>query len=266
MQANLRVNVDGNNEDATDRLLKVRDNVPMNRDKNSIIYVVLSQLNPKMWEGETLVHTYDVYNLLNNYNLQGYLEQFRVNDYKSRGAYNVDNGFFIGRPGLGPIATRFEKLIICFETGTVFITKSKRRRLTRRVSLFFPDMNYSFYVIERMFACTFNHYYNENSGKINGYKLSPINTCIEYYKKFVNNNSLITLDTTIESLLAAFLNNANNIALIINLLEVTSLLFKNNRNPGYEDTKLDHQTNLNLTPHTVLLSINIEKEKQELQK
>jgi hypothetical protein len=62
---------------------------------------------------------------LNNYNLHGYLEQFRVNDYNSRSAYNVDNGLYIGRGGLGPIATRFKKLIICFETGTIFVTKSK---------------------------------------------------------------------------------------------------------------------------------------------
>jgi hypothetical protein len=44
---------------------------------------------------------------------------------------------YIGRGGLGPIATKFGKLIICFETGTVFITKSKQRRLTRRAGLFF---------------------------------------------------------------------------------------------------------------------------------
>jgi hypothetical protein len=53
---------------------------------------------------------------LNNYNLQGYLEQFRVNDYNNRGGYNVDNGLFIGRGRLGPIATKFGKMITCFET------------------------------------------------------------------------------------------------------------------------------------------------------
>jgi hypothetical protein len=84
---------------------------------------------------------------LNNYNLQGYLEQFRINDYKSRGTYNVDNRLFIGRGGLGPIATRFGKLIICFDTGIVFVTKLKQRRLTRRAALFFPNMNHNFYAI-----------------------------------------------------------------------------------------------------------------------
>jgi hypothetical protein len=52
-----------------DRLLKVRDNISMHRDKNSIINPVLSQLNPKRWGGKTLAHTYNPYNLLNNYNL-----------------------------------------------------------------------------------------------------------------------------------------------------------------------------------------------------
>jgi hypothetical protein len=50
------------------------------RDRDSIIYTLLSQFNPKKWGGETLPHTYDRNDLLNNYNLQGYLEPFRVND------------------------------------------------------------------------------------------------------------------------------------------------------------------------------------------
>jgi hypothetical protein len=86
-----------------------------------------------------------------NYNLHGYLEEFRVNYYNNRGAYNVNNELFIGRGGLSPIATKFGKVIICFKTGTVSITKSGKRRLTSRAALFFPDMNCNFYVIERAF-------------------------------------------------------------------------------------------------------------------
>jgi hypothetical protein len=110
---NLTIDLDNNNEDAIDRLLK---------DQNSIINAVLSQLNPKRWGGEILAHTYDPYNLLSNYNLQGYLERFRTDDKNSRNAYNVKNRLFIGRAGLGPIATRYKKLIICFETVTVYVT------------------------------------------------------------------------------------------------------------------------------------------------
>jgi hypothetical protein len=47
LQTNLTIDVDNNNEDAIDRLLKVRNGVPMYKDQNSIIYTVLSQLNPK---------------------------------------------------------------------------------------------------------------------------------------------------------------------------------------------------------------------------
>jgi hypothetical protein len=89
--------------------------------------------------GDTLTHTYDPYNLLINYNLQGYLEQFRVNDYNNRGGYNIDNGLFIRTQGLGPIATKFGKMIICFETGIVFVTKSEKRRLIRCTTLFFRN-------------------------------------------------------------------------------------------------------------------------------
>jgi hypothetical protein len=65
-------------------------------------------------------------------------------------------------------------------------------------------------------------------------------------------------------LLTTFLNNADNIALSINL-EVTSLMTKRNINPDYENAKLDYQTNRGFTPHTILLSVNLEKEKQDLQ-
>jgi hypothetical protein len=132
-------------------------------------------------------------------------------------------------------------------------------------------MSHNFYVIEKTFKSTLSQYHDyitdsiKNSGKINIHRLLPVHTCIEYYSKFGSNNPPITEHTTIKSLLTTFLNNANNIALIINVYEITSLMFKENRNPGYEDSKLDYQTNMNLTPHTVQLSISIEKEKQELQ-
>jgi hypothetical protein len=105
IQADLIVKVDCNNEDAIDKLLKVRDNVPIHRDKNSIIYAVSSQLNPKKWGGETLMYTYNAFNLLNNYNLRDYLEQFGVYDYNGRGAYNVDNRLYIEKGGLCSLAT-----------------------------------------------------------------------------------------------------------------------------------------------------------------
>jgi hypothetical protein len=93
-------------------------------------------------------------------------------------------------------------------------------------------MNDNFYVIEKTFGLTINkyHYYinlsNENSSKINVHKLLPVSSCIEYYSTFGNNDPPITVDTTIESLLTTFLNNSDKIALIINLDEVTSLMFK----------------------------------------
>jgi hypothetical protein len=57
VQANLIIYVDGNNEDAIDRLLKIRDKLPVYRDRDSIIYALLSQLNPQRWGGYTLTHT-----------------------------------------------------------------------------------------------------------------------------------------------------------------------------------------------------------------
>jgi hypothetical protein len=40
------LDVDDNYEDVVDRLLKLRDNIPMHQDENSIIYALLSQMNP----------------------------------------------------------------------------------------------------------------------------------------------------------------------------------------------------------------------------
>jgi hypothetical protein len=63
-------------------------------------------------------------------------------------------------------------LIICFETGIIQITHDKKKKLTRRAAVFFPDMNYSFYVTEKVFQYSFNKYYHsindplKNSGKI----------------------------------------------------------------------------------------------------
>jgi hypothetical protein len=101
LNTNLIIDLDNNDEDTIDRLLKVRDKVSMHQDKNSIIYAVLSQLNPKRWGGDTLAHSYDPFNLLNSYNLQDYLERFRVDDRNSRGAYNI-----------GGLYLSFSKLIL----------------------------------------------------------------------------------------------------------------------------------------------------------
>jgi hypothetical protein len=111
IQADLIVDVDSYHMDAIDGLLKIREKLKVYRDKNSIIYAVLSQLNPKRWGGNFLAHTYDPYNLLNNYHLLDYLEQFRVNDYNTRVSYNPDNGLFIGRGRLDPIAIKFWEMI-----------------------------------------------------------------------------------------------------------------------------------------------------------
>jgi hypothetical protein len=88
----------------------------MQKDSNSIIYAVLNQLNPQRWEGDSLTHTNDLYFLLSDSRLQTYAEYIRDYEYVNRSAYNVDNGLYIGKTGLGPIATKLGKVIICFET------------------------------------------------------------------------------------------------------------------------------------------------------
>jgi hypothetical protein len=71
------VDVDSNNEDGIDRLLKIRDNIPIHRDENSVIYTLLSQINPQMYGTRILAQTLDSYFILRDSQLQLHLQQFR---------------------------------------------------------------------------------------------------------------------------------------------------------------------------------------------
>jgi hypothetical protein len=70
--------IDKDNKDTIDRLLKLRDKVP-----------IQSQLNPQRWEGNTFAHYYDPYSVLNDRRLQAYAELIRGCDYANRVAYNL---------------------------------------------------------------------------------------------------------------------------------------------------------------------------------
>jgi hypothetical protein len=68
----------------------------MQSDSNSIIYTLLSQLNTKIYENKTLMHTLVPYYLLDDRSLQFYLEQFRDIDVLSRSGYAMEDGLYIG--------------------------------------------------------------------------------------------------------------------------------------------------------------------------
>jgi hypothetical protein len=134
----------------------------------------------------------------------------------------------------------------------------------------FPDINYLLYISESKYHRSLKHYYtyvnDETHTKALSFTLPLLEECINYYNKFVNQDSPITKDSTMESILSALLKNVDVIALVICKSEVTSLLFKTNKSSGYVDDKLDQQFNMKFTPKTVTLSLNIEKNKQNLQK
>jgi hypothetical protein len=60
-----------------------------------------------MWGGDTLTHTNDQFIILSDLRLQANVEHIRDCDYANRGVYNVQNGLYIGKSGLIPIATKF---------------------------------------------------------------------------------------------------------------------------------------------------------------
>jgi hypothetical protein len=91
------VDLDSNNEDAIDRLLKIRDNIPMHRDENSVMYALLSQINPQIYGNRTLAQTLDSYFILRDTRLQLYLQQFRNIYVQNRNIYSLEDGLHIGR-------------------------------------------------------------------------------------------------------------------------------------------------------------------------
>jgi hypothetical protein len=87
--------VDSNNEVAIDRLLKIIDNIPMHRDNNSVIYALLSQMNPQRCGHRTLTQSLDSYFILRDLQLQLYLQQFRDIDFQNRNTYTLEDGLYI---------------------------------------------------------------------------------------------------------------------------------------------------------------------------
>jgi hypothetical protein len=106
------VDVYSNNEDVIDRLLKIRDNIPMYRDENSGMYALLSQINPQKWGNRTLAPSSDPYFIMRKEQFHLYLQQLRDIDVLNRYTYTLEDGLYIGRKGLGPIATYSNKVII----------------------------------------------------------------------------------------------------------------------------------------------------------
>jgi hypothetical protein len=142
------VDVDSNNEDAIDRLLKIKNNIPMHKHNNSVIYSLLSQMNLLRYGNRTPAQTLHSYFILRDSQLQFYLQQFRDIDVQNRNTYILEDGLYIGRKGLGNIVTNFKKkIIICFLTGKNITHKS----LARRAAVFFPDNSHHFYIIDSLF-------------------------------------------------------------------------------------------------------------------
>jgi hypothetical protein len=72
------VDVGSNNEDAIDRLLKIRDNIPMHRDENPVIYPLLSQMNPQRYGNRTLAQTPDPYFIVRDQQLQLFYNNLEI--------------------------------------------------------------------------------------------------------------------------------------------------------------------------------------------
>jgi hypothetical protein len=186
--------IDDNKEDVMDRLLKLRDNIPMHKDENSVIYALLSQINPERYGGEVFAQNHDPHFIMNDIQLQFYVQQFRDIDFQNR-----------HRAGLGPIATHFKKVIICFMTGKIYNNNNYKHILKRRVMINFPDSNYLLHITESMHHRSIKHYHtyvnDETIEKNDDFYLPSLRACINYYNKCVNQDFRITEDSTMEMIL-----------------------------------------------------------------
>jgi hypothetical protein len=104
-------------------------------------------MNPQRYGDRILVLSSDPYFIMREEQLQLYLQQFRDIDVQNRHTFILEDGLYIGRKGLGPIATKFNKVIIGFITGK-YTTK---KVLTRRVAIYFPNSRHHFYIGETTF-------------------------------------------------------------------------------------------------------------------
>jgi hypothetical protein len=150
------VDVDSNNEDTIDRLLKIRDNIPMHRDENSVIYALLSQINPQRFGNRTLSQSIASYFIVRNEELHLYLQQFRHIDFKNRHTFYLEDGLYIGRKGLVAIVIKFNKVIIGFQTGKRTVNKN----FARRPPVYFPDTKHRFYITEETYKYQFKQHNN----------------------------------------------------------------------------------------------------------
>jgi hypothetical protein len=99
---------------------------------------------------------------LRDLQLQLYLQQFRDIDVQNRNTYTLEDGLYIGRKGLGAIATNFRKIIISFHTARRTVDKVP----IRHAAVYFPDSRHHFYISDRVFKNRFKQYHdfvkNEN--------------------------------------------------------------------------------------------------------
>jgi glucose-6-phosphate dehydrogenase assembly protein OpcA len=71
-------------------------------------------MNPHRYGNMIFSQFFHPYFVVRNDKLQLYLQQLRDIDVQNRNTFILEDGLYIGRKGLGPIASKLNKVIICF--------------------------------------------------------------------------------------------------------------------------------------------------------
>jgi hypothetical protein len=91
---------------------------------------------------------------LSDSRLLAYVEHIEDCDYANIRTYNLQDGLYIGKTGLGPIAIKTGKTIICFETGGVDVNKE----LVKLTSVFSLNTNHYFYLTKTKYKYSFKNF------------------------------------------------------------------------------------------------------------
>jgi hypothetical protein len=109
----------------------------------------------------------------------------------------LKDGLYIWSTGLGPITSKFGKVIICFETGGVNVNGL----FLKLTSVFFLNINHSYYLTKTKYKYPFGKYHDitNDNNLVNVSKLPTLNMCITYYNNFVDPDPPIIKEAIVEN-------------------------------------------------------------------
>jgi hypothetical protein len=192
--------------DNIEKSINIKDHVVIhNEDAKGFAYVILTQLNPKLWGRTKLqqnIEHPEYYST--DLRLRGYVTELRGIVQKIEGYPPVQNNkYIIGEKFLPTITKYFKKPLILFHTS------NKRRT----IEIFFPGDSGDIYLSSQVYDDPLTDYFKEEGRHYQKIlRLSEIQFRLDVFNRYNNIEEKITLDTTMGTMLDCYLNNPDVIA------------------------------------------------------